>query len=60
MLPAALLTRLSQARHVVALTLLIELNPVTTPLTPHADATLSGPAGELLPELAQQLKQLRA
>jgi NAD-dependent deacetylase len=37
--------------------LLIELNPSPTPLTPHADVVLSGPAGQLLPQLLQQLDQ---
>lgn len=39
--------------------LLLELNPTTTPLTPHVDAALAGPAGQLLPELARQLEQIR-
>lgn len=36
--------------------LLIEVNPSPTPLTPHADVVLSGPAGQLLPQLLQQLE----
>jgi NAD-dependent deacetylase len=35
--------------------LLIEINPTATPLTPHADLVLSGPAGQLLPELLHEL-----
>jgi NAD-dependent deacetylase len=35
--------------------LLIEVNPSPTPLTPHADEVLSGPAGQVLPQLLQQL-----
>jgi NAD-dependent deacetylase len=35
--------------------LLVELNPAPTPLTAHADHVLSGPAGQLLPELAALL-----
>lgn len=54
--PAASLPLLAKRRGA----LLIELNPLKTPLTPYADATLSGPAGEQLPELLRQLKQLRA
>ncbi|RYZ08431.1 MAG: NAD-dependent deacylase [Myxococcales bacterium] len=38
---------------------LLEVNPTATPLTPHVDAALSGPAGLLLPELARQLERLR-
>ena len=33
----------------------IEVNPTATPLTPHADQVLSGPAGQILPELAALL-----
>lgn len=35
--------------------LLIEVNPSPTPLTPHADRVLSGPAGQVLPQLLRQL-----
>lgn len=35
--------------------LLVEVNPNPTPLTVHADYVLSGPAGEVLPELVQAL-----
>lgn len=35
--------------------LLVEVNPNATPLTPHADYVLSGPAGEVLPALVQAL-----
>jgi NAD-dependent deacetylase len=35
--------------------LLVEVNPNPTPLTPHADYVLSGPAGEVLPELVRAL-----
>jgi NAD-dependent deacetylase len=35
--------------------LLIEVNPSPTPLTPHADEVVSGPAGQVLPQLMQQL-----
>lgn len=30
---------------------LIEINPTATPLTPHADLVLAGPAGQILPQL---------
>ncbi len=33
----------------------VEVNPTTTPLTAHADAVLSGPAGQILPELVRLL-----
>lgn len=39
--------------------LLLELNPTTTPLTPHVDAALAGAAGQLLPELVRQLERIR-
>ena len=35
--------------------LLVEINPNATPLTPHAQHVLSGPAGEVLPELVRAL-----
>jgi NAD-dependent deacetylase len=35
--------------------LLIEVNPSRTPLTPHADAVLCGPAGQLLPPIVEAL-----
>ncbi|HEX6709620.1 MAG TPA: NAD-dependent deacylase [Rubrobacter sp.] len=34
---------------------LVEINPGETPLSPHADYTLRGPAGEVLPRLVAQL-----
>jgi NAD-dependent deacetylase len=39
--------------------LLIEINPTSTPLTPHADHALSGPAGQVLPLLLQQIEAVR-
>lgn len=39
--------------------LLIELNPSPTPLTPLVDAALTGRAGDLLPQLVQQLEAIR-
>jgi len=41
------------ARRVGAL--MIEVNPRRTPLTPHADAVLCGPAGQVLPDLVDAL-----
>jgi NAD-dependent deacetylase len=34
---------------------LVEVNPTSTPLTPHADVVLAGPAGLVLPELVRRL-----
>ncbi|MEM7705417.1 MAG: NAD-dependent deacylase [Pseudomonadota bacterium] len=34
---------------------LIEINPAQTPLSPHCDATLLGPSGEVLPQLVESL-----
>jgi NAD-dependent deacetylase len=34
---------------------LVEVNPTATPLTPHADQVLSGPSGQMLPELVRLL-----
>ena len=34
---------------------LVEVNPETTPLTPRADYTLHGPAGDVLPRLIREL-----
>lgn len=34
---------------------LVEVNPTATPLTPHADLVLAGPAGQVLPELVRLL-----
>jgi NAD-dependent deacetylase len=34
---------------------LVEVNPTSTPLTPHADVVLAGPAGLVLPELVRLL-----
>jgi NAD-dependent deacetylase len=49
--PAAGLPLLAKQRGA----LLIEVNPSPTPLTPYADEVLSGPAGQALPQLLQQL-----
>jgi NAD-dependent deacetylase len=38
--------------------LLIEVNPAPTQLTQHADFSLSGPAGQVLPELVRQLERI--
>lgn len=40
--------------------LLVEINPAPTPLTPHADCVLSGPAGQVLPALLQQIEAVRS
>ncbi len=45
--PAASLPLLAKAHGAY----LIEINPTPTPLTPHADLVLAGPAGQILPEL---------
>ncbi|RMF02166.1 MAG: NAD-dependent deacylase [Chloroflexi bacterium] len=37
----------------------VEVNPNTTPLTPHADFHLQGPSGQVLPALVEALKQFR-
>ena len=34
---------------------LVEINPGETPLTPHADYVLRGPAGDVLPRLIREL-----
>ncbi len=39
--------------------LLLEVNPAPTPLTPHVDAALSGPAGQILPQLVRELEAIR-
>jgi NAD-dependent deacetylase len=39
--------------------LLIEVNPHPTPLTPQVDVALSGPAGQLLPKLVEELSAIR-
>ena len=39
--------------------LVIEINPTPTPLTPHVDHALSGPAGQVLPLLLQQIEAVR-
>jgi NAD-dependent deacetylase len=39
--------------------LLLEINPTSTPLTPFADAVLPGPAGQVLPQLLQQIEAVR-
>jgi NAD-dependent deacetylase len=49
--PAAGLPLLAKKRSA----LLVEVNPNPTPLTPHSDYVLSGPAGEVLPELVRAL-----
>jgi NAD-dependent deacetylase len=38
--------------------LLVEINPTSTPLTPHVDCALVGPAGQVLPDLLQKLEAL--
>jgi NAD-dependent deacetylase len=38
---------------------LVEINPEETPLTPHADYALRGPAGEVLPRLIQEYQEKR-
>lgn len=37
---------------------LVEVNPAPTPLTAHVDVALSGPAGQLLPQLVRELKAI--
>lgn len=39
--------------------LLLEVNPSRTPLTPQVDLALSGPAGQLLPKLVDELSAIR-
>jgi NAD-dependent deacetylase len=36
---------------------LVEINPGETPLTPHADLVLRGPAGDVLPRLIRELSE---
>lgn len=36
---------------------LVEVNPEETPLTPHADYALRGPAGDVLPRLIRELSE---
>jgi NAD-dependent deacetylase len=36
---------------------LVEINPEETPLTPHADYVLRGPAGDVLPRLIRELSE---
>jgi NAD-dependent deacetylase len=36
---------------------IIEINPESTPLTPHADVSFRGKAGEVLPEISETLNQ---
>jgi NAD-dependent deacetylase len=36
---------------------LVEINPEETPLTPHADYALRGPAGDVLPRLIRELSE---
>lgn len=38
---------------------LVEVNPGPTPLTPHADLVLSGPSGQILPQLLAELQAVR-
>jgi len=40
--------------------LLVEINPEPTPLTPHADVFLRGPAGSILPDIVSVLRAHRA
>ena len=53
--PAAGLPLLAQERGA----LLVEVNPSPTPLTPYVDFALCGPAGQLLPQLVQQIEAVR-
>ncbi|HXK17482.1 MAG TPA: NAD-dependent deacylase [Polyangiaceae bacterium] len=53
--PAAGLPLLAQERGA----LLLEVNPSSTPLTPYVDFALSGPAGQILPQLLQQIEAER-
>jgi len=53
--PAAGLPLLAQERGA----LLVEINPSPTPLTPYVDFALCGPAGQLLPQLLQQIEAVR-
>jgi NAD-dependent deacetylase len=39
--------------------LVIEINPSVTPLTPYTDHVLPGPAGQVLPQLVQQIEAIR-
>jgi len=39
--------------------LLVEVNPAATPLTPHADHVLAGPAGKVLPQVVAELEALQ-
>ena len=36
--------------------LIVEVNPLATPLTPHADHVLAGPAGRVLPQVVAELE----
>ncbi len=36
---------------------IIEINPESTPLTPHADISIRGKAGDILPKISQTLKE---
>jgi NAD-dependent deacetylase len=36
---------------------LVEINPDETPLTPHVDYALRGPAGDVLPRLIRELQE---
>jgi NAD-dependent deacetylase len=51
--PAAGLPLLAKRRGA----LLVEINPNPTPLTPHADVVLAGPAGQVLPQLLAELDE---
>jgi len=53
--PAAGLPLLAQERGA----LLLEINPSPTPLTPCVDFALAGPAGQILPQLLQQIEAKR-
>ena len=52
--PAAQLPRLARERGAQ----IIEVNPEPTQLTPYAHIVISGPAGEMLPQIAEAIKNL--
>ena len=51
--PAAALPFEAAARGIYT----VEINPVATPFTEHADLVLAGPAGEILPQIVKGLAQ---
>jgi NAD-dependent deacetylase len=54
--PAAslpLIAKRSQAK-------IVEINPISTPLTEHADIYISGPSGVILPHIVNELKKLNS